>query len=106
MEKKRSKGVTIFGILIIVGSLYQVLGLRFSDYRFLFQPLPEGVIMLRFSISAILLILGIITGIGLLGLKNIFRKIALFLGFYAIFTNLFEAPFFTFRHLPRYEFEA
>lgn len=101
--KKRSKGVTIFGILLILSCLFQMLGLTKADtWKLLFQPLPEGIVYIRFLISVIVLILGVISGIGVLFLKDIFRKIALFLGFFALYAYLIEAPFFTFRNMPQF----
>lgn len=102
MEKKRSIGVTIFGILFILGSLFQMLGLKVADYKFMFQPLPEKIILIRYFISVAVLILGVITGIGLLRLKNIFRKMALFLGFFTLYTYILESPFFVFKNMPEY----
>ena len=102
MEKKRSIGVTIFGILLILGALFQMLGSKLDVYKFMFQPLPERIILIRYFISIILLILGVITGVGILRLKDIFRKIAIFIGFFTLYTYIVEGPLFAFKSMPKF----
>ena len=99
---KRSPGVIVLAILFILGALIQLTGVKFSDYRVFFQPLPEKIILAHYFLTKILLLLGVVSGIGILLLKNIFRKIAVFLSWYTIFTYLVEGPFFIFRNVPKY----
>lgn len=99
MEKKRPIGVTVFGILIILGALFQIIsGLDFARYKFLFQPLPEQLIRVRYFITMLILVLSLVSGVGVLFLENIFRRIILFTAFYSLYTYLLEAPFFCFRN--------
>jgi hypothetical protein len=99
---KRSPGVLVLAILFILGALIQLPSVKFDDYKIFFQPLPEKVIIVHYFFIKVLLILGIISGIGILLLKNIFRKIAVFLSAYTIFNYLVEGPFFIFRNVPQY----
>ena len=99
MEKKRSKGVTIFAILILVSILYNMLGFNQTHFRTLFQPLPEKIIAIRYFLSIAVLITAFISAIGLFFLKNTFRRIIIFTAFYTVYTYLVEAPFFVFRNV-------
>ncbi len=100
MKEKRSRGVTVFATLIIIGSLLQILASRFDDYNILHQPLPENLIFAYFLTVTSFLILGLIAAIGLFSLKNIFRKTILLTSAFCIFTYLFSGIFFMFRNLP------
>lgn len=100
--RKRSLGVIVLGILSILGAAIQLLSGKFGDYKVFFQPLPEKIILAHYFLIKILLVLGIISGIGILLLKNTFRKIAVFLSFCTIFNYLVEGPFFIFRNVPKY----
>lgn len=98
---KRSLGVSALAILLILGALIKFLGCKLGGYKILFQPLPEKIIIVHYFFIKISLILGIVSGIGILFLKNIFRKIAVFLSAYTIFNYLVEGPFFIFRNVPK-----
>jgi hypothetical protein len=98
--KKRSKGVTIFGILLIVSSLWELKNLAdFNYYLFLFQQLPEQAIRVRYFGSITLRMLGLVSGIGILGLRNIFRKIAISLNWFTILTIYWKHPIYTLRNI-------
>jgi len=100
--KKRLKGTIILGILLILGSLYQLRGLSFQSYGWLFSPLPETIIKFRFYISVAMLFTGIIAGVGLFFLKDIFRKIAVFIGFFILYNYFIEGPLFIYKNLKGY----
>ena len=99
---KRSPGVLVLALLFILGALIQLTSGKFDDYKIFFQPLPEKIIIVCYFFIKILLVLGIVSGIGMLFMKNIFRKIAVFLSWYTIFSYLVEGPFFIFRNVPKY----
>ena len=101
---KRSKGVLIFGILLVLGCLYSLLASMgsYSDYEFLFQPLSENVIRIRFFISLAMLVAGIIAGVGILLLNDLLRKVAIFTAFYTIATYVIETPLFILKNLPKF----
>ena len=87
---KRSVGVTIIGILLILVALYNILTLM--NNRDAYKPH-----LLKLFMEITITILGFISGIGILLLKNIFRKIALLFGFYIVYHGL-EAIFFILKH--------
>jgi len=99
---KRPLGVIIFGILLIFGALFQMRGLSTDTYKFLFQPLPKKIILVRYYISLTMILLGIVSGIGIFFLRSFFRKTVLFIGFYILYNYLVEGPLFVFRKLPKY----
>lgn len=84
MLNRRSLGINIFGIAIIVGgSLWFLLPYaRFPYYQSVFNYLPGSVILARYALSLSRRCLEIVLGLGLLRRKNIFRKISL--GFFTI----------------------
>lgn len=100
-KKKRSIGVMIFGILMILGALIQLPG-NLEMLKLLSNPLPEIIVVGRYYLIKLLLILGIAAGVGILCLKNIFRKIALFTSAFVIFDYLIELPFFALRNIPNF----
>jgi len=102
MENKRPKGVIIFGILILLGAALQIKGLSIASYNFLFGPLPKTIIIFRFVITVMMLILGIVTAIGIILRKEIFRKLVLLIGYYILYNYLIEGPLIVYRNLPKY----
>lgn len=100
-DKKRPAGAIVFAILIIIGSLLQ-LPYNIVSARLLLQPLPENIIQIHFFIIKITLLLAIISGVGILCSRNIFRKIAVFLGIFNIVDYFIEIPFFLLRNFPGY----
>lgn len=94
--------IIIFGILLILGALYQVQGLNLDAYRLFFQPLPEQLIISRYFISIAMLVLGFITGIGVMFRKNIFRKSAIFIGCFILYTYVIELPLLVFKNISQY----
>ena len=94
--------VRFVGILLILGSLYQFKGLSLSGYKFFFRDLPYSLIIARYYISLGMIIIGVITAIGLFFLKDIFRRITVFIGGYILFGYLIEGPFLIFKYIPGY----
>ena len=99
--KKRPLGVTIFGAILIWISLQRIPWLSFNVYHYYFQPLPEKIILIRYFISVSMGILELASGIGVLFLKDIFRKTALFISFLYILTVYWKHPFFVFLKIRR-----
>ncbi len=99
--EKRPLGVTIFGILLIWISLQRIPWLSFNVYRYYFQSLPEKIILIRYFISVSMGILKLASGIGVLSLKDVFRKAALFISFISILTVYWKHPFFVFLKIRR-----
>jgi len=100
MGKKRSKGIIIFSILIFLRSLWDLnIYTSFSHYCFLFQPLPEKIILARYVFSIFLRMALLISGIGILFLKDIFRKTILFISFFTVATIYWKHPVSCFRNI-------
>ena len=89
MDIVRSRGVTIFGCLLILGCLYQM-GVLFSagygHYSYLNQEYPPEIIFIRWIVSWVIRITGLIAGIGILKLKDVCRKFAILSSFFTVVT--------------------
>ena len=98
MEKKFPIGIMLFSIYFIVDSLIQlyvklIMPNYYFWYSWLFQPLPEHIIFLRYLLSIIFRIFELILGIGLLSRSETFRKLALFIGWFTIIIVYWKHPF-------------
>jgi len=103
MENTKPKGVIIFGIILILVSLSQLLWLvNYRYYVYIFHQLPEPLIPLRFLFSNSLRIVGLICGLGILRFKERYRKITLALFWFVIVTVYWKHPYFTFENHLRY----
>lgn len=101
MATKRSTGITVFSVLLIVGALYSLMGMsNVEGWNFLFQPLPEIFIQIRYFITVFVIALALISGVGILFLKDYFRKIIIFTTFFTFFSYLIEGPLIIYRNLP------
>jgi SAM-dependent methyltransferase len=76
--------------------------LDFEHYSYLFSPLPSRIIFLRFGLSWALRLTGLLSGIGILFRKDGFRKLALGLFVFTLFTVPWKHPVFGFRHHAAY----
>ena len=102
MKNKRPKGVIIFGILIITSSLIHMHKLVL-DYDWnrenMLTCMPEWLVVVRYCFSWFQRILGLTIAIGILRLKNIFRKLGIALGVFTICTLYWKHPYSAFlRH--------
>ena len=103
VQDTRSTGVTWFGILLVVGALFKIFLLfNYDYYRFLFQPLSDKAIFIRYVLSMIHISLGLICGIGILMLRDVFRKLALLLCFLTVVTMYWKHPSYVFRNVAVY----
>ena len=98
MSRSRSVGVTVFGVLLVVSSAIMLPGYFWSGYRpdqykIIHQSLPEWLIVIRYIVSCGLRIVGLVSGIGILYLNDVFRKIAIGLGIFVMSTIFFKHPF-------------
>ena len=106
MEKKRSIGIVIFSILLFLGTLHPLLSRLFeaSPYNYFkmtFYPLPEQIIQARYFVGSGILVLAAISAIGMLCQKNLFRKTALFVCFFNVYTYLIELPLVAYKNTPK-----
>ena len=89
---KISKGIIIFSILIIIYSIHGLPIVNFKTYYSKFYPSPERVILVRYILSIALRVVLIISSLGILLRKEIFRKIILFLSLFTIATIYWKHP--------------
>ena len=100
MKEKRPLGVIIFAILLILSTLiWSMAYLNYDYYRSTFQFLPEASIRIRYFISIINRFLVLVSAVGILFLKDIFRKIGLLLCFLTVCVMPWKHPFFTLKDL-------
>jgi len=101
---KKSLGVKIIGVLLIVSSLQQmfVLLLETEWYAQMFEFMPQWLIGVRYIFSLGQRIVGISCGIGLLLYKEIFRKLTIALGIFAVLTLYWKHPFAGFMNAADY----
>lgn len=77
MEKKRSKGITIFAWLLIILNIFTLLAsLNFKIYFDLYKSFNKIFVIAIILYGLFSTIIGIISGFGILKLKEIMRKIA------------------------------
>ena len=100
-NKKRSVGVTVFGVLIIAGALFQLPG-SVGNARMLLGGAPAGFIAAYFYFTKAFLALGLVSGVGILCLKDIFRKITVALAGLNILDYFILVPLFMVKNLPLY----
>jgi len=95
LVKKRPIGVIVFSVLLIYSSLSQLEQFTsLNQYHLVFQPLPENIIRLRFFVSIVIRVIGLISGIGLLFRRDFFRKLAIFSASFTLLTIYWKHPFF------------
>ena len=78
MAAVRSKGVTILGVTIVVGALYQmclVFSSGYLNYANLHQEYSSDLIFMRYVMTWAVKVIGLILGIALLRLNDLSRKL-------------------------------
>jgi hypothetical protein len=102
-NRKQPRGVVLFGVFLILGSIYKLWGfLNYDYYRFMFQQLPDSVILMRYVGSVALRLAGIIVATGLLLLNDMFRKVFMIMCTLTLCTLYWKHPFFVFENISRY----
>ncbi|MFA4989430.1 MAG: hypothetical protein WC576_01520 [Candidatus Omnitrophota bacterium] len=96
---KIPKGLIIFSILIIVYSLHGLPTVNFNTYYAKFYPSSEKIILARYILSIALRIVLIISGIGILFRRDIFRKAILGISFFTIATVYWKHPVICFKRV-------
>ena len=82
--------INIWGILLIVSSLYGMIVLLtsgYDHYRYLHQEYSPPLIALRYGVSWIVKIVGFISGAGIFCRKDFFRKTAIAGSLFAVLTT-------------------
>ena len=98
----RSRAVTIFGVLFIIGSTFDLGILRYDRYRFLLQDVSEGWVNLRYAISWMHRLAELATGIGILWRVEVARKSAILIGVLTLVTIPWRHPVAAFEHAVRH----
>ena len=100
--RKRLWGITLFGSLLIVGSIYKLWGFRsYEYYQFMFQQLSEESIFVRYLGSIMLRIFAIIVAAGVLLLKESCRKLFVLLCVFTLCILYWKHPFYVFENIAR-----
>ncbi|MFH0827134.1 MAG: hypothetical protein V1923_04550 [Candidatus Omnitrophota bacterium] len=96
MAKKVPKGIVVFGVLLILGSLYETAALFspgfFTYYKSLFPELSAFLLGARLSLSVIRRSCGLLLGWGLLKRKESLRKITILWGYFILATLYWRHP--------------
>jgi hypothetical protein len=101
--RKRPRGIIIFCVLLMLGSLYKLWGLwNYDYYRMMFQQLTEQEIFLRYCISVLLRLVGLVIAVGVLLLKNVFRKALLLLCSLTLCLLYWKHPFYVFENIAHF----
>lgn len=93
------KGIIIFSVLII---FYALLGFPLSDFKAYypkFYPSAQYLIFGRYVLSIAIRIILIVTGLGILFRKEIFRDLILALSFFTIATVYWKHPLVVFQRI-------
>jgi hypothetical protein len=84
---KRPVGIIIFGVLLIVTSIYELYHIpHYKDYQLINKEFPREMIGIRFIVSYLLRIVGFASGVGVILLNNYFRKVLIGLSCFSILT--------------------
>ncbi len=94
-ETQKPLGIAVFGVLLILSSLLHIhkLIVELQDYVDIYSYLPAGWIVSRYAFSWAQRIVGILVGVGLLGKKEIARKIFLALSCFTILALYWKHPY-------------
>lgn len=93
VQKRRSRGVTICGVALILLSLNTIIALLdFNYYLYLFQYLPKELIIFRYFISWMDRSIEFILGVGILCLNDMARKLLIATRIFIIVTIHLKHP--------------
>jgi len=102
-KRKRPLGVTILAILLMAGSIHKLFGFtNYPYYKIMFQHLPGNLIFIRYMGSILLRLIGIAVGIGLLLMKNFYRKAVIILAIFTILTIPLKHQMATFENIAQF----
>lgn len=98
------RGIYIFGLLLILGSLIKLFGfLRYDYYVFMFQQLPAENVGDRYIVSIAYRLVGLITAGGLLLRKEWARQLFLTLCIFTLVTLYWKHPYRVFQNISIYQ---
>ena len=97
----RPLGVMVFGFLLILSSLvhmHTLIVARGEYYSAVFGYWPHWLMTLRYFFSWAQRIAGLMAGVGILYLKDIFRKLAILIGCFSVVTIYWKHPYQAFKN--------
>ncbi|MBZ0166783.1 MAG: hypothetical protein K8I00_08240 [Candidatus Omnitrophica bacterium] len=98
------RGITIFALLLIAGSLYKLSGfINYDYYVFMFQQLPTGQVNDRYILSLATRGVGLITAGGLLARREWARQLFLCLCVFTLITLYWKHPYRVFENIAIYQ---
>lgn len=98
------RGITVFALLLIAGSLYKLSGfINYDYYIFMFQQLPTGQVNDRYIVSVAYRIVGLITAGGLLARREWARQLFLCLCGFTLMTLYWKHPYQVFVNIAIYQ---
>lgn len=98
-RNKISKEIIILGFIVIFYSLQGMPTLDFSAYYARFSPSPQKLIFARYLLSIALRVVFLVSAIGILFRKDIFRKIIIFASFFTIATVYWKHPVIIYKRI-------
>jgi hypothetical protein len=100
IKPRISPGIRVFSTLLVVWAAFNLMSMtNVEDWNYLNQPLPEVLIQANYIITVFFITLGLISGVGILFLKESFRKIVIVTAFFTLFTYLIEGPLLIYPNL-------
>jgi hypothetical protein len=86
---ERSKGITVYGILIIIFGVYNLIGIgNYRQFSFMFQPLPQVLIIAVYLFTILYGICGVYCGSRMLKLEDWARQIIVALTALSVISGL------------------
>lgn len=102
-HRKRSIGITIFSILLLVASIHKLIGFKdYEYYKLMFQHLDAKYIFIRYIVSILWRLLAIGVAIGILLMKDFFRKLGLLMQATSIAILSWKHPVQVFVNISQY----
>lgn len=98
MKKKFFIGILLISSFYIADALSQLFSkllmpYYYAWYKELFQPAPEYIVLPRYILSILYRIFELFLGVGILSRKEVFRKLALWMGYVTIAIVYWRHPF-------------
>ena len=102
-NNQRMPGIDRFAIILFVSSFFQLcILIGYERYKYMFQYLPENIILIRYIGSIFLRVLTVISALGIIYYKNVFRRILICVCIFHIVMVYWVHPYAAFVNFDRY----
>jgi len=102
-RKKIPLLVTLFGLGLVVTSLVNMVCLLdYNYYHYIFSFLPGQLVIARYILSWFLLVLGFLSGLGILRLDNNLRKVAIGIFTFTALAVYWKYPYYAVKNHAAY----